>query len=290
MSGDYRFIEQLDGGWRDSGADLPCADKEDHQGDESHLLTVDEIAEQLARAKPDSCVILLRSSEVFFSRFAADEVEGTRNLQTAANHQTLAFRFEEDLPFDAEQLACDFRLAGESGDQFVTAMGTRIHTLEPLIQTLQSRGIPVRGVCPWIVLTAQAIVRSESLNPEGCLVFRRPTGWSFIAWREHQLVGWRIGIADRAGRSELKLFLHEHGIEGDAYLVSVDETGDSAESTSGSDSIADFEFLPKRISPTGHSASVAALLDSKEELWCDFRRDPRLNRSTASKITPQLLF
>ncbi|MFN3193451.1 MAG: type II secretion system protein GspL [Aureliella sp.] len=264
MSMEYRFIQERGESWEDVGATFPATDSQESAANADETLDTESVVQSIARKKNESCVILLRASSVFFSRFAAHEVEGARN------HQTLSFRFEEDLPFDAEQLACDFLFDGdfEAGES-VTAIGTGIESLASIVQSLQSRGLAIRGICPWALLATQALVRSQSLGSEGCFAFQGSVSWSLVAWREDRLVGWRTGIPSQVFEPEIQLFIRQLKLDEHIHALP--------------DEVPDTSLPVTKMSSAEIARSVSSLLSSKEKLWCDFRRDPRLSRSTSEQ-------
>src|SRR4051812_45779742 len=111
-----------------------------------------------------------------------------------SDYAAMLYRLEEKLPWPAEAITADF-VRHENG-----ALGICIKTenLRPLIDALESHGIPVQTITPAALLAANL--------PEGLLIISSPDHVDLLVMKDGKPLAWSVATTDESDvQLQLKL-------------------------------------------------------------------------------------
>jgi hypothetical protein len=182
---------------------------------------VEALERVISAPKTFTYTLLLDSPSVFVSRFPADELGGTDS------RQTLAFRFEEALPVNAEDLICDFvlpkRKRGQSS-QSIVALGTLRGRVLELIDSFRNHGLQIDSVLPETLLLAQTAITAFSLPQSGCVLVPNTSGFDAVVWDNGSLLTWRHGLSPSHTLRDLQLLFGELESEFGVFVLSREDS------------------------------------------------------------------
>ncbi len=129
-----------------------------------------------------SLVIFARSERFLFSRFPRSELAGSSQAST------WRYRFEADLPINAEEMLVDFQLPVERKlDANITGVASYHSLWSEFAKRLASTGLAFSALCPQSLVLIQALLRDMRI-PTDCILLlefqgrfeivalRRPSG------------------------------------------------------------------------------------------------------------------
>lgn len=254
-------------------------------GSEIELCRFDEppasVVEAIGRLLPNpssfAYTLLLDSPRVFVSRFPADEFHG------ANNRQELAFRFEEGLPVNAEDLLCDFVLPErkkQNSTESILALGTLRELVLGLNESFRSRGLQIESVASETLVHTQAAISAFALPENGCLLVPNTNSFDAVVWSDAGLIAWRHGLSPVKIQRDLQLLFGELQEELNVFVLSREDSNELVES-----------LPPKLCERVLHSHernfddAYVGCITKRKELWSDFARDPALQTFTAAQQT-----
>ena len=270
---DYWSAQRFDSGTSDAEASRIklC------EGDESPSAVAASIERLVPRPNTYAYTLLLDSPRVFASRFLADDFGG------ANDHQTLAFRFEEDLPVNAEDLLCDFvipkRSQARSSDS-ILALGTERDLVLGLNHSMQQKGLQLDSVLAESLALTQTVIANKSLSRAGCLLVPSADSLDAVIWEDACLIAWRHGLSPSNIERDLQLLFGELGRE---FTVDV-LPNEHSDKVMGS--LPDV-LKAQEVGLQGKELDNALVecIANRRDLWSDFSRDPALKIVASTKRT-----
>lgn len=102
--------------------------------------------------------------------------------------QAMLYRLEEQLPLPAEELVADFVIH----DVSAFGVAVQIATVAPIVDALESVGIPVEAIVPATILAAQNWIAREEIAAAGALLVSIADKLEFIVFDKGRPLAWHI--------------------------------------------------------------------------------------------------